>query len=39
VTVEHRRLADAEEADRMKAYWRERLSTLKATLEGGEGDA
>jgi hypothetical protein len=39
VTVEHRRLADPEEAGRMKAYWRERLSTLKATLEGGEVDA
>jgi hypothetical protein len=39
VTVEHRRLADAEEADRMKAYWRERLATLKTMLEGGEVDA
>src|SRR4051794_20301663 len=33
-TVEHARLPDAEEAERMKAYWRERVSTLK---EGGGG--
>ena len=31
--LEHRRLADAKEADRMKAYWRERLAALKTTLE------
>ena len=31
--LEHRRLADANEADRMKVYWRERLLALKATLE------
>ncbi len=31
--LEHRRLADANQADRMKAYWRERLLALKATLE------
>ena len=30
--VEHARLADAGEAARMKAFWRERLSTLKAQL-------
>jgi uncharacterized protein YndB with AHSA1/START domain len=35
VTVEHARLADAAEADRAKAYWRERLTELKARLEGG----
>jgi hypothetical protein len=34
VTLQHIRLDDAEEAARMKAYWRERLSTLKAVLEG-----
>jgi hypothetical protein len=28
VVVEHRRLADAEEAERMKAFWRERLTHL-----------
>jgi hypothetical protein len=28
VSVEHRRLADPDEAERMKAFWRERLSTL-----------
>jgi hypothetical protein len=31
--LEHRRLADANEAERMKAYWRERLMALKRTLE------
>ena len=34
VTVEHARLANAQEADRMKAYWRERLVGLKSHLEG-----
>jgi hypothetical protein len=34
VAVEHRRLADAGQADQMKTYWRERLSVLKGTLEG-----
>ena len=33
VALEHRRLADAGEAERMKTYWRERLGTLKETLE------
>jgi uncharacterized protein YndB with AHSA1/START domain len=33
VALEHRRLADAEEADRMKAYWRDRLASLKHALE------
>jgi hypothetical protein len=33
VAVEHARLADADEAERMKAFWRERLSTLQAELE------
>lgn len=32
-TLQHRRLADAEEADRMRRYWRERVSALKAELE------
>lgn len=31
--LEHRRLPDANEAERMKAYWRERLAGLKSTLE------
>ncbi|HUA03161.1 MAG TPA: hypothetical protein VMB27_04605 [Solirubrobacteraceae bacterium] len=31
--LEHRRLVDADEAERMKAYWRERLAALKTTLE------
>lgn len=33
--IEHARLADAEEAARMKAYWRERLAGLRSQLEGG----
>lgn len=37
--VEHARLADTQEAERMKAYWRERLAALKAGFEGGEIDA
>jgi hypothetical protein len=37
--LEHLRLADADEAERMKSFWRERLSTLKSRLEGGEIDA
>ena len=39
VALEHARLGDAGEAERMKAYWRERLSALKSQLEGGEIDA
>lgn len=39
VSVEHARLADAEEAERMKAFWREGLTVLKNQLEGGEIDA
>ena len=31
--LEHRRLVDAIEAERMKAFWRERLTALKTTLE------
>jgi hypothetical protein len=33
VAIEHERLPDAETAERMKAYWRERLSELKRALE------
>ena len=33
VALEHARLSDAEEAERMKAYWRERVATLKEVLE------
>jgi hypothetical protein len=33
VAVEHRRLPNAAEADRIKTYWRERLSALKGALE------
>jgi hypothetical protein len=39
VSLIHERLPDADEAERMKAYWRARLTTLKSVLEGGEGDA
>jgi uncharacterized protein YndB with AHSA1/START domain len=31
--LEHRRLADADEAERMKAYWRQRIAALKEVLE------
>ncbi len=31
--VAHERLADAAERERMKAYWRDRVSALKALLE------
>jgi uncharacterized protein YndB with AHSA1/START domain len=34
--LQHRRLADAGEAERMKAWWRERLAALKSRLEGGD---
>jgi hypothetical protein len=33
VALEHERLADAEEAERMKAFWRERVAALKEVLE------
>ena len=33
VALEHRRLPDAGEADRMKTYWRQRLGALKSALE------
>lgn len=33
VALEHRRLPDAGEADRMKVYWRQRLGALKEVLE------
>jgi hypothetical protein len=33
VALEHRRLVDADEAERMKAYWRQRLAALKEVLE------
>jgi hypothetical protein len=33
VTLEHSRLPGAEQADRMKALWRERLAALKTELE------
>jgi uncharacterized protein YndB with AHSA1/START domain len=31
--LQHARLANAEEADRMKAFWRERIAALKALVE------
>jgi hypothetical protein len=34
VAIEHERLANAGEAERMKAYWRERVAALKDELEG-----
>ncbi len=33
VALEHRRLPDAEEAQRMKVFWRERFDALKGVLE------
>ena len=33
VALQHVRLPDSDEADRMKAYWRERVSALKEELE------
>jgi hypothetical protein len=33
IALEHRRLADATEAQRMKAYWRQALQALKQQLE------
>lgn len=34
VTVVHQKLPDADSAEEMKAYWRERVVVLKGTLEG-----
>ncbi len=34
VALAHERLPDAETAERMKAYWRERLAALETLLEG-----
>jgi hypothetical protein len=34
VAIEHARLPGAAEAERMKAFWRERVATLKEVLEG-----
>ena len=33
VGLAHEKLADAEEAERMKAFWRERVANLKEVLE------
>jgi hypothetical protein len=33
IALEHRRLASAQEAEQMKAYWRQRLHALKEELE------
>ena len=38
-TVEHRRLPGTAEADEARTFWRDRLSALKAQLEGGGVDA
>jgi hypothetical protein len=39
VALEHRRLADAGEAERMTDYWRAALTALRSKLEAGELDA
>jgi hypothetical protein len=31
--LQHERLADAREAERMKAFWRQRVAALKEVLE------
>jgi len=36
VALQHERLADAEEAERMKAYWRDRVAALKELLEASD---
>ena len=38
VALEHERLPDAEEAERMKAFWRERLTALATQLEEHAGE-
>jgi hypothetical protein len=38
VALEHARLPDAEEAARMKAFWRERLAAFKSQIEEGGSD-
>ena len=38
VALEHRRLPDAGEAERIKDYWRERLAALKSALEATRGN-
>jgi hypothetical protein len=38
VGLAHERLPDADTADEMKTWWRERLTALKSQLEGGEAD-
>ena len=39
VGLSHERLPDADTADEMKTWWRERLTALKSQLEGGEVNA
>jgi hypothetical protein len=36
VALEHERLADAEQAERMRAFWRERLTALGLQLADRE---
>jgi hypothetical protein len=38
VDLAHERLPDADAAEAMKAYWRERVAALKTLLEDGDGD-
>ena len=38
-SLQHSRLVDADRADQMKAYWRERLTSLRSQLESGAIDA
>ena len=34
ISLAHQKLPDADAADEMKAYWRERVAALKTMLEG-----
>jgi hypothetical protein len=38
VALDHERLPDADTAEEMKAWWRERVAALKALLEAGEDE-
>jgi hypothetical protein len=39
IALSHERLPDADTAEEMKSWWRERLTELKTRLEGGELEA
>jgi uncharacterized protein YndB with AHSA1/START domain len=39
IAIAHERLPDADAADAMRSWWRERVANLKTLLEGGGADA